>query len=316
MGMNKVQFQKGLKLSDFLERYGTEEKCEAELATAKWPNGFSCPKCGHIGYCVVYHGTCKTYQCNSCHAQTTLTSGTIFHKTKLSLFSWFYAMYLFTQSKNSVSALELTRHLGICYRSAWRLKHKLTQVMYEREEGRFLEERVELDDAYLGGERPGGKAGRGSENKVPFLAAVQTDLNGRPLYAVFSRVKAFSSNAIEEWASKKLKARTVVVSDGLRCFTTVKNAACYHMQEIVGEGKRSTDMPCFNWVNTVLGNLKTSIKGTYHSLDFAKYAHRYLAEAQYRFNRRFNMESMLIRLLFAGVQTSARPESWLRLAEV
>jgi transposase-like protein len=315
MPLNKIQFQKGLAFKDFLGLYGSEEKCQAALAVARWPKGFSCPQCGHFGHCIVYHGKCMTYQCNHCHAQTTLTSGTIFQGTRLPLSTWFFAMYLITQSKNNVSALELTRILGICYRSAWRLKHKLIQVMYERENSRVLEDRVEIDDAYLGGERRGGKTGRGSENKIPFLAAVQTDMAGHPIYAVFSRLKTFSSNEIEQWASARLKAKSIVVSDGLACFAAVRNAGCYHMQEVVGKDKKSTDMGCFNWVNTILGNLKTAIHGTYHSFDFEKYAHRYLAEVQYRFNRRFTMESMLVRLLFAGVQTSARPETWLRLAE-
>jgi len=187
--------------------------------------------------------------------------------------------------------------------------------MYEREQNRVLEDRVEIDDAYLGGEHRGGKAGRGSENKIPFLAAVQTDSDHHPVYAVFSRLKTFSSDEIEKWANSKLRARSLVVSDGLACFTAVKHAGCYHMKEVVGKEKKSTEMGCFNWVNTILGNLKTAIHGTYHSFDFEKYAHRYLAEVQYRFNRRFTMESMFIRLLVAGVQTTARPETWLRLAE-
>jgi len=313
--MNKVQFQKGLKMADFLEKYGTEEQCEIAVEASRWPEGFVCPQCDHTGFCVVYHGKNKTYQCNRCHAQTTLTSGTIFQGTRLPLTAWFQAMYLMTQSKNNVSALELTRVLGISYRSAWRLKHKLIQVMCEREDRRVLEDRVEIDDAYLGGERTGGKSGRGSENKIPFIAAVQTTKEGHPQYAVFSRVKAFSSNEIEQWALKRLQPRSVVVSDGLHCFPAVRNAGCYHMQHVVGESRKSTEMPCFAWVNTVLGNLKTAIHGTYHAFKFSKYAHRYLAEAQYRFNRRFDMSAMFIRLLFASVQTSARTESWLRLAE-
>ena len=74
-------------------------------------------------------------------------------------------------------------------------------------------------------------------------------------------------------------------------------------------------MTCFTWVNTILGNLKTAMSGTYHAFKFAKYAHRYLAEAQYRFNRRFDMAAMFVKLLFASVQTTARPEVWLRVAE-
>ncbi len=76
-----------------------------------------------------------------------------------------------------------------------------------------------------------------------------------------------------------------------------------------------TEMGCFFWVNTILGNLKTAIAGTYHAFKFQQYAHRYLAEAQYRFNRRFDLRSMLPRLLYAGVMTGKRIEVWLRLAE-
>ena len=87
-------------------------------------------------------------------------------------------MHLMNQSKNKVSALELKRHLGVRYKAAWLMKHKLLQVMYLREDTRRLNGRVVVDDAYLGGRLPGGKRGRGSENKVSFIAAVQTDSAG------------------------------------------------------------------------------------------------------------------------------------------
>jgi transposase-like protein len=314
MAMNRVQFQKGLSLTDFQEDYDTEAKCEAMVEHCRWPNGYRCPKCGNDTAHIVYHKGNKTFQCKGCQAQTTLTSGTIFQGTRLPLTKWFQAMYQLTQSKNNVSALELKRILGICYRSAWRLKHKLTQVMFEREETRVLEDRIEIDDSYLGGERTGGKAGRGSENKIPFVAAVQTDKGGRPIYAVFSRVSGFTTEAIEQWSLKHLQPESTVVSDGLNCFPAVRKAGCYHMQWVVGQGKKSTQITAFAWVNTVLSNLKTSISGTYHAFKFGKYAHRYLGEAQYRFNRRFDMEAMFIRLVYASVQTTARPENWLRSA--
>ena len=85
--------------------------------------------------------------------------GTIFEATQLPLTTWFLAMHLLAQAKNNVSALELKRHLGVRYKTAWLLKHKLMQVMSEREASRQLDGRVEIDDAYLGGELPGGKSG-------------------------------------------------------------------------------------------------------------------------------------------------------------
>ena len=87
-------------------------------------------------------------------------------------------MRLLTQATNNVSALELKRHLGVSYLTAWLVKHKLMEVMRVEEESRRLTGRVEIDDAYLGGEHSGGKHGRGSENKVPFIAAVQTTDSG------------------------------------------------------------------------------------------------------------------------------------------
>lgn len=120
--MNRIQFQAGLSLSQFLDQYGKEEQCEMAVEQSRWPQGFACPKCGATVHCVVWHGKVKTFQCHGCRHQTTLTGGTIFHASKLPLQKWFQAMYFLTQSKNNVAALELKRLIGVCYRTAWRLK--------------------------------------------------------------------------------------------------------------------------------------------------------------------------------------------------
>jgi transposase-like protein len=312
MWKNKLQFQKGLSITEFMSLYGTEEQCESAVEQARWIKGYVCPKCGKTTFCIVYHGKNKTYQCNHCHNQTTLTAGTIFQDTKLPLTLWFYAIYILTQAKNNVSGLELSRTLGIGYRSAWRMKHKIIEVMFERENKRKLSGRIEIDDAYLGGEKTGEKVGRGSPNKVPFIAAVQTDADHHPKYIVLSKVKAFTLDEVEKWSTKSLETGSTVISDGFRCFSAVKKSGCKHKPHVVGSGKRSTDLRCFQWVNTILGNLKTAMSGTYHAFKFDKYAHRYLGEVQYRFNRRFEMKDMFIRMVYATVQTGARPERWLR----
>ena len=315
MTMNRIQFQPGMSLNQFLKTYGTEAQCEAVLEKSRWPKGFVCPGCKSTSYCRVQHGRVKTFQCNRCHKQVTLTGGTIFHATKLPLTIWFQALFFLTQTKTSISTLELMRRIGVSYRSAWRIKHKLMQVMCERESSTQLADRVEVDDAYLGGEHSGGKVGRGSDNKVPFIAAVETNSQGHPKRVVFSRIKAFSLREVEAWAHRSLKPSAMVVSDGLQCFRAVTAIGCSHQPEVVGVHRKSTQMGCFHWVNTILGNLKTSIDGNYHGFNFVKYAHRYLAEVQYRFNRRFDLASIFPRLIFAGAQTSPRTEAWLRLAE-
>lgn len=315
MAQNRIQFQKSLSLPEFLAKYGSEAQCAAALEKMRWPEGYVCPYCGSKSHCIVRHGKVKTFQCNCCHAQTTLTGGTIFHSTKMPLTTWFQAIYFLSQTKNNVSALELTRLLGVCYRTAWRMKHKIMQVMHEREQTTILAGRVEIDDAYLGGERTGGTVGRGSENKIPFVAAVETNDHGHPKRAVFSPVKAFNSAEIAAWACCTLSASATVISDGFACFRAVVASGCRHEPETIGKGRKSIDLPRFKWVNTVLGNLKTAMNGTYHGFDCSKYANRYLSEVQYRFNRRFDLSTMFSRLLFASIKTGKRTEGWLRVAE-
>jgi hypothetical protein len=95
------------------------------------------------------------------------------------------------------------------------MKHKLIQVVYEREGTTKQSGRIEVDEAYHRGENLGGKAGRGSEYKVPFIAAIQTNFENHPLYAVFSEVKAFGNDEVAEWATRSLVPTSTVVSDGL-----------------------------------------------------------------------------------------------------
>lgn len=311
MGINRVQFQKGLSMVEFLERYGTEEQCHAAVVAMRWPNGFVCPECGQTRHCTFERKGLTYWQCSACREQTTVMCGTIFESTKLPLTTWFLGMHFLTQAKNNVSALELKRHLGVRYKTAWLLKHKLMQVMCEREAPRQLAGRVEIDDAYLGGERHGGKAGRGSENKVPFIVAVETTDLGHPLRVCLKKLP-FTKEAIAAWAKTALASSARVVSDGLSCFQAVTAAGASHERTVTGGGPNCVKLEQFRAVNTFLGNLKTAYSGTYHAFDFSKYAHRYLAEVQYRFNRRFDLSSILRRLLVAAVATTPRPERLLR----
>lgn len=314
MAINQVQFQRGLSMVEFMDRYGTQRKCEEALAASRWPAGFVCPACGGAARSSFRREGRLYWQCARCPHQCSLTSDTIFHRSKLPLTSWFLAMHLLTQAKNNVSALELKRHLGVNYVTAWLVKHKLLEVMRLREEDRQLTGRVEIDDAYLGGQRSGGKAGRGSENKVPFVAAVQTTEAGLPHLVCFSQ-RPFTKEAISEFIAQSMVLPLTVVSDGLGCFTVSAGLGAVHDRIVTGGGKASVQLEQFRAVNTVLSNLKTALSGTYHAVRFAKYAGRYLAEVQYRFNRRYDLRSILPRLIRAASLTSAHSEFSLRAAE-
>ena len=127
-------------------------------------------------------------------------------------------MHLLTQAKTNMSMLELSRHLGVSYPSAWLMKHKLMEVMRLREDSRQLSGRVEMDDGYLGGQRSGGKPGRGSENKIPFVTAVQTTESGEAELVCLAQVP-FTNEAMTDFVNKRLVRPLTVVSDGLACFT-------------------------------------------------------------------------------------------------
>ncbi len=311
MARNAVQFQKGYSLGQFFAEYGTEDQCAEALERWRWPNGFVCPQCHYTQYCTLH---CRAlFQCHRCHHQTSLIAGTLFEYTKLPLTTWFLAMYLLTQTKNGVSALELSRQLGLSYNSAWRMKHKLMQAMKERDDTRALGGLVQLDDAYWGGERHG-KRGRGAEAKTPFVAAVETNAEGQPLAMRLSCVRGFRNDEIGAWACKHLYPDSVVVTDGLACFGAVRQAGCIHEPIVTGGGPASAQRPEFHWVNTLLGNVKRAINGTYHSVS-AKHLPRYLAEFSYRFNRRYRLEEMVPRLAYVALRTPPMPERLLTLAE-
>ena len=179
MARNRVQFQKGLSEPAFERLYGTEEQCRAVVVAARWPDGFECPACGGREHSLVK--TRGLFQCTACRRQTSPIAGTIFAATKLPLRTWFRALYHLTQTKQGISSIELGRRLGVRQSTAWTVKHKLQQVMLERDAAKQLTGRVEIDDAYLGGERSGGKRGRGAPGKTPFVAAVETTPEGKPV---------------------------------------------------------------------------------------------------------------------------------------
>lgn len=312
MAKNMVQFQAGMSLPAFLEKFGDEAKCRAAVVAWRWPGGFICPECGYGKACQVRSGT--LYQCHRCHSQTSITAGTLFQGSKLPLRVWFLAIYLLTQSKNGLSALSLKRQLGVSYNTAWLLKHKLMQAMKERDDRQPLEGVVQLDDAYWGGERRGRGTGRGTEGKTPFVAAVGCSEDGRPIAMRMTVVDGFRTDALIAWTQRHVARGSLVQSDGLGCFRAVTLVGCEHDAKTVGGGPPAPDDTHLNWVNTTIGNVKNALHGTYHAMR-PKHLPRYLAEFCYRFNRRFDLAKLVERLGRAAIATPPLPYRLARLAE-
>jgi transposase-like protein len=308
-----VQFQKGLSESAFERQYGSEEQCWAAVVTSRWPQGFVCPGCGGGKHSLVK--TRRLFQCSTCRLQTSAIAGTIFASTKVTLRTWFRAIYHMTQTKQGISSIELGRRLGVTQTTAWKIKHKLKQVMLERDAAKQLTGRIEIDDAYVGGERTGGKRGRGAPGKTPFVAAAETTPDGKPSRLKLQRVAGFCNRSIAAFAKANLDPACVVISDGLSCFGAVIKAGCTHEVVVTGSGPAAAKSATFKWVNTALGNIKAVFTGTYRSIN-SKHVPRYLAEFEYRFNRRYDLAAMIPRLTWAATRTPPMPYRLLKLAEI
>ena len=312
MAKNKIQFQPGLSVINFQKLYGSQQQCEQALFRHRWPNGFVCPRCGYDHYCKLK--TRPVFQCSRCRHQCSLISGTIFASTKIPLPVWFWAIYFVTQSKDGISSLNLARSIGVSANTALRIKHKLQQVMKDTDDSLVLSETVQVDDAYWGGKKHDGVRGRGATGKTPIVAAISTTLQGHPMYMRLSRVSSFTSAEIGDWAQKHLCHNSLVLTDGMPGFKGIKHAGIFHKSIVTGGGYESVTIEAFKWVNTMLGNVKRSLHGSYHSIS-QKHIPRYLAEFCFRFNRRFFMPAMIPILVRAAVSSKPIPQHKLKLAE-
>ena len=168
MPRNRVQHQKGLSDDAFERLYPDEGACRRAWFAWRWPEGFKCPRCAASEYCEIRDR--QLLQCRRCRHQTSLIAGTVLQGTKLPMRAWFRAMHLLAQGKKGLSNIELGRRLGISTNAAWRVQHKLMQAMIERDRRYMLGAagpRIEIDDAYIGGERTGEGAGRGRRGHTP-----------------------------------------------------------------------------------------------------------------------------------------------------
>ena len=158
---------------EFQERYGSEAGCIEALARLRWPQGYVCARCGaRRSYRLKTRP--RTFECARCGHQESVTAGTIFHRTRTPLRKWFLAAWWMARDKRGVSALLLSRELGLRYETAWLMAHKLRHALTERPEFP-LEGLVEVDESYYGGRGKPESRGRGlaNPNKSLLVMAVE-----------------------------------------------------------------------------------------------------------------------------------------------
>jgi len=279
-----------VSLLEWQNRYGTERACEKVLVKIRWPNGFICPRCNSKD--ASYITTRKVYQCSQCRYQVSITAGTLFHSTNLSLVKWFWAIYLAATDKGGISALRLAKHISVSWPTARKMLKKIRVAMADRDSAYRLENLVEFDDAYVGGKRTG-KRGRGAAGKKPILVAVETKGEKAGCMAV-EAVDVISKETVRDFLQNHLKVGQIVRTDAFPALNSVKEMHC-HQKKVVPAEEISKWLPL---VHVVIGNLKKFLNGTFHGVSL-KYLQEYLDEFSYRFNRRFWEPELPLRLLNA-----------------
>lgn len=270
-------------LHDFASRFGSTEACVDAIIQRRWPQGWSCPKCGGTrGYRL--HGR-RVLQCSdrSCRAQTSVTKGTVFEQLKTPLPKVFLAIYLMTD-KQGISAMALSKHLGVAYHTAFNLLHKLRQAMADRDRQYTLRGVLQVDEGYVGGHRDRKhRAGRSTDTKrligvmteqraanatghihIEVLAAADAEsLHGM----ILEKVNPGSRLLTDDWCSYRGIGRKGYDHDPVR--------------------RRSPRDACRQWplVHRAVSNLKSWLLGTHHNFCQRRLA-AYAAEFCWRANRR------------------------------
>jgi len=259
------------------ERFATEEACLTYLFNERWPNGFQCPDCGHDH--AHFLPSRQLYQCSGCHKQHSVIAGTLFHSTKLPLRKWFWAIYLMMSDKGGISALRLSKHLGVSWPTAQRMLRKLRTAMGHRDSLYRLSEMIELDDAYIGGKRVG-KRGRGAAGKKPVIVACES-LGEHAGFIAIEAVDNVQGDSFVAFAKKHLLEHEAVFTDGLPALKKL-DVCQLHVPRNTPPDQVDEWLP---WVHIVISNLKRFILGTYHGVS-GQFLQEYINEFCYRFNRR------------------------------
>jgi len=286
---------KEINFLEFQKMFSTEQKCKKYLYKKRWKNGFKCPRCRHKKY--YYLPKRQLFQCKKCGYQTSLTANTVFHRTRTSLMKWFWAIYLLTNNKNGISALQLQKQLLIkSYQTAWTMLHKIRNAMSKKNEKYKLSGLIELDEAYLGQKKQSEKRGRGSENKTTVLAAIEVPKNKNPRFAFLKKVEDISSKTVLNEISKNVKEHQIIKTDGYSSYKPITSYGYYHYPKVMENVQDiKKHLP---WVHILISNLKGSLRTIFHGVS-KKHLQRYLDEYTYRFNRRFVENQLFDRLLFA-----------------
>ena len=283
-----VLMTSAINLADILTHFSTDEKCRELLKRLRWPDGVKCPRCHDSA---VELDTVKDLLfCNRCQYQFTATAGTIFHDSHLPLVKWFMATLLICEARKGISANQIKRTIGVSYKTAWYLCHRIRSAMGEARK-MPLYGKVEMDETYVGG-RYSGKRGRGAERKeiviglrqrkgpVRFFHAADVKAGTLAQYIKDNIGQDLDVLMTDEFISYPFAMKRAGLDDS-------QHETVNHKQGEYVRGDIHT-----NSVESAFSLLKRGIIGTWHKLS-AKHLQAYLEEMEFRFNRRNNDDLFL-----------------------
>ena len=263
---------------EFRDQFATEEACRDYVSSLRWPNGFICPDCKETIGWQMKRGL---YWCRNCGYQVSVTAGTLFHDTHKPLRVWFEAMWYVTNQKSGVSALGLQRVLGLgSYHTAWNWLQKLRRAMVRPSRDR-LNGVIEVDEIFIGGERPG-KRGRGAAGKALVVVAAQEAEKGIGRIRL-RRVADAAGESLEPAVWEMVEPGSIVRTDAWRGYNGLSELGYQH--HIVRKDPDLGDnlLPLANRVASLL---KRWLLGTHQGAVQHSHLEYYLDEFTFRFNRR------------------------------
>jgi len=278
-----------INIVELAATYSDEGKAREILEGIRWPNGPVCPRCGGVDpYRLTPKPGSRTRQgllkCRACRRQFTVTVGTIFEDSHISLGKWLMAFHLMVASKKGMSAHQLHRMLGITYRSAWFMAHRIRYAMQQPPLVGKLKGIVEADETYVGGKvsnkhRSRGR-GRGTDNKTPVLALVER--KGKVRSFPMARI---TGEVLGSVLKGHIHPETRLITDSYAAYRKPGKAFKSHESVAHDKGEYVRGDAHTNTVEGFFSILKRGITGTYHHVG-VKHLWRYLGEFDFRYNER------------------------------